>query len=1035
MNKKSIWFILVLGVFFLELFHAPAISAQSQAAAASIEGIVYDPTAAVVPNVTVTAVNNGTGLTRTVKTDQHGRYLVSLLPPGEYTLTMTSGGFAEVKFQAVVLRVGDAVTIDGHLQPAGIREEAVVVAADTIPAVEPTRTQPGTVIERSVINALPLNGRNWTELVLLTPGVTTANDFGDVSFAGVDRVFNNIQVDGADNNNAYFGEIRGRTRAPFQFSQETIQEFRVANNNFSAEFGHAAGGIVNAITRSGTNEWHGGGFYYVRDSIFNANGWFNNANSIARPPERRQQFGGNIGGPLLKDKLFFFLNYDQQVRSEPVSVILGTRLENDIKALPSGDRALAEQIFRPLVRAVPRNFDQINFFPRLDWNINQNHTLILTHNWQQFDSLNGVFSTPTTTTNSTGNAKNFSNTYTNVITLNSVFTPRLINEFRFNFTFDDSGDFANAPNVPQIGISGFNLGGRTFLQSRPGLEFPGRFTDEKRQQLIDNFSIVLSAHTIKLGLDINRIVDRNFRADSINGSYSFSTLTDFLRGNVSSYTQRFYTQSPLVRQVTFNYGFYAQDTYRVTPKLTVYYGLRYELQTLPKTLATNPLATLPRYFGNVNLTATLHEDKNNVAPRFGFAFSPFNDGKTVVRGGYGIFHGITPNLAINDALTSNNAYSFSVFVSGDQVPPFPPISAIAANPLHLDALPFQALSQPPGAFNFADPTSDLTVFAPNRVNPYTQQGNLEIEHEVFSRTSVAVSYLFTRGVHISRTRNLNINPPQAGGFGVATIRVLNSSGQVAQSVTLPRIGAAALISLRPNPNFRQILVEESDANSIYHALAVRVQRRLYKGFTVLASYTLAKNIDDIRNALGGFSDILDPFNIRLDRGLSDLDQRQRLVISSVWEIPFFKQAENQAVRHILGGWELGGIALFSSGRPVTANIAGGSVETDLNEDNVILDRAPNFGRNTFTGPGRNQIDFSLRKRVNLAEKKSLEFIFQVFNMANHPQFTGVQSNLYDSRRTGGFANRVFILTPRTDFVQPAFGLRSRDFQFGAKFSF
>lgn len=1034
MNKHGVWFVLIIAACFLTLSRTPMILAQSQAAAASVEGTVYDPTEAVVPEVTVTALNQATGLTRTVKTDQRGRYVISLLPPGQYIITMLKEGFAEVKFEAVVLRVGDTVTLDGHLQPAGIREEAVVVAAEAIPVIEPSRTQPGTVIERSVINALPLNGRNWTELVLLTPGVTNADDFGNVSFAGVDRVFNNVQVDGADNNNAFYGEIRGRTRAPFQFSQETVQEFRVANNNFSAEFGRAAGGIVNAITRSGTNEWHGSAFYYLRDDFFNANGWFNNANNIPRPPERRQQFGGNVGFPLIKDRLFFFLNYDQQVRNEPVSVILGARLETEIAALSPGERALAEQIFRPLVRAVPRDFDQINFFPRLDWTIHPNHNLSLTHNFQQFDSANGVFTTPTTTTNITGNAKNFTNSYTNVITLNSVLTPRLINEFRFNFVFDDTGDFANAPLVPQISVSGFNLGGRTFLHSRPGLEFPGRFTFERRQQWINNFSIILSAHTIKAGLDINRVVDRNFFAENTSGSYSFGSVADFLRGIVSNYTQRFFTQSPLVRQLTYDYGFYAQDTYRVNSRLTLYYGARYDRQTLPDPITTNPLATLPRYFGDVNLTALLREDKNNVAPRVGFAFSPFSEGKTVIRGGYGIFYGRTPNLLINDVLTRNNAFSFNVFVSGDQAPPFPPPNAFAADPLNLASLPFQTLSQPPGGFNFADPFSDLTVFAPNRVDPYTQQANLEIEHQVFSHTSVSVAYLFTRGVHIARTRNLNITPPPAGNLGIATIRVLNASGQVVQTMTIPRIGVT-VTSLRPNPNFRQILVVESDANSIYHALALRVQRRFHRGFSLLASYTLSKTIDEVRNALGGFSDILDPFNIRLDRGLADLDQRHRLVISSVWEMPFFKHAEHRFVRHVLGGWELSGIATFASGRPVTANIAGGSTETDLNEDNVIGDRAPVFGRNTFTGPGRNQIDVSARKKIALAEKKTLEFVFQIFNLFNRPQFTGVQSNMFDSRRSGGFANRVFTLTPRTDFLRPAFGLRARDLQFGLKVSF
>jgi hypothetical protein len=1003
------------------------VSAQSQAAAATLEGYVYDPTGAVIPEVTVTVVNSATGLTRTVKSSNIGYYAAPLLPPGTYTVTFVKQGFAELKLEGVELRVGDALSVNGTMQLAGVKEE-VLVTAETLPVIEPARTQTGTVIERSVIEALPLNGRNWTELVLLTPGATAADDFGNVSFGGVDRVFNNIQVDGADNNNAFFGEIRGRTRAPFQFSQETVQEFRVANNNFSAEFGRAAGGIVNAITRSGTNEWHGGAFYYVRDDAWNANGFFNNSNGVAKPAERRQQFGANIGGPLIKNKLFGFLNYDQQVRNEPLTITLGARAESDIRNLRGGDRELAERFFRPLVRAVPRDFDQINFFPRLDWTINQNHNLTLTHNWQQFDSMNGINTTPTTTSNVTGSAKNFTNTYTSVITLNSVLTPSLINEFRFNFVFDNTGNFANEPFLPRISVAGFDLGGRTSIQSQPGL-FPGSYTYERRQQWIDNFSIVRGKHTIKTGLDINRVVDDNFFGNNIAGSYSFSSIADFLNGTLSNYTQRFYIGSPLVRQNTADYGVYGQDTFRLTSKLTLYYGVRYERQTLPDPIAVNPL---------VPETGIINEDKNNVAPRFGFAFSPFKNGKTVVRGGFGIFYGRTPNLMLNDVLTSNNAHSISIFLSGDQLAAngivFPAVSTL--DPLNLSKAKYPRLTAPPGGIRFADPSSDIMMFAPDRVNPYTEQGSFEIEREVFSHTTVAATYLFTRGVHISRSRNLNIRPPFEGGAGVATIRVLNQGGQITQTFQFPRIGVTSPVSLRPNPNFRQTNVVESAANSIYHGLAVRINRRFNRGFTMMASYTLAKNIDDIRNALNGqFTDILDPLNVSRDRGLSSVDERQRLVLSGVWEMPFFKNVNNRLVRHVLGHWSMSGIATFSGGRAVSADLAGASTDTDINEDNVSDDRAPNFGRGSFRGPGRNQIDFSLRKRVELAERKRLEFIFQAFNLVNRPQFTGVQIDAFDATRSGGVTSRIFTLRPRTEFLQPTFGLRARDLQLGLKFSF
>jgi hypothetical protein len=1029
MKKEWGWLIGLMLVLALCGGSAPAVMAQSQAATASVQGTVFDPSEAVVPEVTVTARNNATGFTRTVKTNQSGFYTVPLLPPGQYTLTMAKEGFAELKFENVLLQVGDTLTRDGHLQPAELREEAVIVAAETIPVIDSSRTQTGTVIDRVAIESLPLNGRNWTELVLLTPGVTDADDFGNVSFGGGDRVSNNVQVDGADNNNAFFGEIRGRTRAPFQFSQETIQEFRVGNNSFAAEFGRAAGGLVNAITRSGSNEWHGGGFYYIRDDYFNANNTVNKSSTpfISRPKERRQQFGGNIGLPFVRDKLFFFLNYDQQIRNEPLGVILSRDVENDIAALPAATRARAEAFFFPLAGAVPRDFDQINFFPRLDWVINQNHSLTLTHNFQQYDSKNGVFSQPTTDDSIYSNAKNFTNSYTNVIALNSVLTPSLVNEIRFSFVFDDAGDFANAPFMPQISVRGFALGARNFLHGRPS-EFPGRFTRERRQQWIDGLSIIKGRHTFKTGLDINRVTDRNYFALNVNGTFSFSSVNDFLQGNFSSFQQRFFAPdvTPLVKQTGTDYAFYMQDTFKVNNRLTLYYGLRYDLQTLPEPINVNPFE--PR-------TGILNEDRNNWGPRFGFAYNPLNDSKTVLRGGYGVFYGRTPNLLINDVLTNNNVYSFNVFLSAEEAPPFgitfPPVETL--DPLNLTGAAFPRLSQPPRGFNPSDPFSDLRIFAPDRVNPYSQQGNLEIEREVFANTTVAITYLWTKGTHLSRVRNTNVILPT----GTVTISELDASGRnVVNNVRLPRIGVTTA-SLRPNPNFRQILTVESVANSVYHGMALRVNRRFSKGFSLLASYTLSKAIDDIgivdeRNSLGGFSSLLDPFNSRLDRALSDIDRRHRLVVSGVWEMPFFKNSGRAFVRHVLGGWGWGGIATFASGRPISAEVSG---DTDFNEDNVTFDRAPVYGRNTFRGPDQNQIDLSLRKEIRIAEKKKIEFIYQVFNIANRTQFSTVNRTLFDSRRSGGVNNRRFFLTPRNGFLSPISARRNRDMQFGVKLSF
>lgn len=324
--------VFLAGVVFLSL---PGPALHGQGATGSIEGYVRDKTEAVLPGATVEITSRDTGAKRSLITDDRGYYLASNLAPGNYQLRFSLQGFTPTVLSDVVLHVGDQLSLDGTLQVAGVQSEVVVTGVT--PLVEPTRSGSSEVIAEQEIKALPLNNRNWTELALLTPGVAVDAEFdapASVSVNGVEGVFNNIQVDGVDNNNAFFGELRGRTRAPFQFSQETVKEFRVLTTAYSAEFGRAAGGVINAITKSGTNEFHGSGWYYIRDDALNAAPFFTNAANLPKPDTRRQQFGFTFGGPIQKDSLFFFVNYDQQVRNDPVSIVFGDRFRNELDFNP-----------------------------------------------------------------------------------------------------------------------------------------------------------------------------------------------------------------------------------------------------------------------------------------------------------------------------------------------------------------------------------------------------------------------------------------------------------------------------------------------------------------------------------------------------------------------------------------------------------------------------------------------------------------------------------------------------------------------------
>ena len=322
-----------LGVFLVVLLLSAILpsAAWSQAASGNIEGYVYDPTGARIPDTTVRLVNTETGLTRTVETNASGYYIAAQLPVGDYEITFVRDGFADRQHTGLTVQVGDSLKIDATLELAGVQE--VITVTEASPLVEASRSGQASVIVGAEIEELPVNNRNWTELALLTPGVLVDSEFdgiASVSINGQEGFFNNIQVDGVDNNNAFFAELRGRTRAPFQFSQEAVREFRVLTNNFSAEYGRAAGGVINAVTKSGTNNFHGSAFWYLRDDVFNAAPYFVNAAGLPEPDTNRQQFGGTIGGPIARDKAFFFFSYDQQVRDDPVTVVLDPRSKGEL---------------------------------------------------------------------------------------------------------------------------------------------------------------------------------------------------------------------------------------------------------------------------------------------------------------------------------------------------------------------------------------------------------------------------------------------------------------------------------------------------------------------------------------------------------------------------------------------------------------------------------------------------------------------------------------------------------------------------------
>jgi outer membrane receptor protein involved in Fe transport len=611
---------LILGGWTLTL-------AGPQAVTASINGTVFDQTGAVVPEAKVMVKNVSTGLERETVTNQSGYYTIPLLPVGEYELTAEREGFAIHKRTGLKLTIGQILTLDLTLTAAGAKETVEVIA--DAPVVEVTRPSVASTVNDLAVANLPVNGRNFIDFVLLTPGVNRDHRGGDISFGGLRGTNNSLQIDGADNNNTFFGQTLGRTgsgRAPYQFSQDAVAEFQVNTNTYSAEFGRAGGAVINVVTKSGTNEWHGTVFEYYRDRSLNANDFFSNANRRRKPPFHINQFGGTIGGPIVKDKAFFFFNYDGQRQTLPNVVILG--LPTNFQ--PNATEQQVLNTLQPLAQSYVRRFDQDVYMFKGDWQISAGNRFSGRYNRQKFTGGNLENSGQTSALEHTGDSLVTTDTIT--LSLTSTVTSRFVNDFRFQFARDKEPGKANSDNpeaeIRQAGQIVLTIG-RNF--------FSPRETTIKRYQAVDTVSYLAGNHSLRFGVDINIDRIKNFFPGSFGGQYRFTSLAQFATGRPDSYVQAFAgpnTTGPLTFPDINEFAWFVQDDWRVTPRLTLNFGLRYDLQNIADPPVANPdagLASLGLRTDRINL------DTNNFGPRFGFAWNPLASNKLVIRGGYGFF--------------------------------------------------------------------------------------------------------------------------------------------------------------------------------------------------------------------------------------------------------------------------------------------------------------------------------------------------------------------------------------------------------------
>lgn len=1042
---------------------------MAQSFRGSIRGRVSDPHGTPIAGAKVNAFNSATGLTRSATTSDDGSYVFAELPAGEYTVTAEAASLSPVA-QNVIVNVGADTTANFDLTEIQKRIEQLTVSGETAPVVEETRDVLGEVVERKLVTQLPLNGRDFGKLVALVPGVTvepagvagTQFGFGQFNINGNRDRSNNYTLDGTDNNDPFFNNSAlnqvGITGAPATLLPiDAIQEFNL-QSNFAAEYGRNSGSVVNIITRSGTNQLHGSAFEFLRNSALDARNYFNT--EPRKTSFQNNQFGGSLGGPIVKDRLFFFGAYEGQRENVGSDFILNVPTQVEISeaqtlALQNGLPAINPGLTKildfypvsstPSIASVVRDKNDLdNLIAKIDDNLSDHEQFSVRY---AFGQSNQTF--PLGNNGGFGKGSRLpqfaqtSPTRVQVVSasLLTTLSSAKINEVRFGYsryrTSFSSLDANFDPSSIGMDFGTGKLGLPEFDFSIPELENLGaqgfsvpRGRTSQTYQILDNFTWVSGPHTIKFGGEFHRANISNFNDNLERGIFSFSpsglqlagqpydpvvdVLANFYLGNTFPSVDTGNTQ-----RTTINNGisFFGQDDYRATSRLTLNFGLRWEYFG-PLSEAHNLISNIApdgtlALVGTHGLTSAYNRDLHDFAPRLGLAAHVLNN--TVLRAGYGIYYDYVPQ----DLMVANFTTSAGLVTN--------PVGPEAVLPMNFNQSAFIGTS--PGVPIMTTATSGpYAIFAvPHDFpTPYSQNFNLNIQQKIGQTMSFEIGYVGSKGTHLVRL--FDANQPNAS-------------------------------FVFPNPNFLNMDFLAPISSSNYNALQTTYRVQGKGGLSGFVTYTYGKSLDDASDGIDftpGAAFPQDSTNLAAERGPSTFDTRHRFTAALVYDFPVW----HSVPKSLGSGWSLNGIASVQSGRPipiVTANDTTGRFYFNQ-RPNVVPGVNPilsnwnpytgylnplafsqpaqgtfgDLGRDSIFGPGYTDLDMSIAKNIQIFERLNLQLRAEFFNFLNHPNFALPNGSITPGQGPAGQISQ----TPDVAQGNPGLGGGGpRVIQLAAKFTF